>query len=84
MKMKYEKPQVAVEYYELSQSIAACITKIGLLNSECVLRDPDAPRRMKEMALNYWFTAACDLYATGTDQADGVCFHTSANAAFSS
>lgn len=84
MKMKYEKPQVAVEYYELSQSIAACITKIGLIDSKCVLDDADAPRRMKEMAYADWFTAACVQFANGTEQADGICFHTSSNAAFNS
>ena len=29
MKIKYEKPLVAVEHYELSQAIASCIIKIG-------------------------------------------------------
>ena len=29
MRIKYEKPLVAVERYELSQAIAGCVIKIG-------------------------------------------------------
>lgn len=28
MKKQYEKPTLAVEYYQLTQAIAACVTKL--------------------------------------------------------
>ncbi|MBQ7345515.1 MAG: hypothetical protein IJW45_05575 [Oscillospiraceae bacterium] len=84
MKIAYEKPMVAVERYELSQTISACITKIGLMDSACVLVDPDAPREMKSLAVGQWFTGACKNYMSGGQSSDGVCYHTNANATFNS
>lgn len=85
MKMTYQKPAVAVEHYALSQSIAACMVKIGLLDSACVYNDEHAPADMKALAVTGWFTAGnCATTASGGQSADGICFHTSANAAFKS
>lgn len=85
MRIPYIKPTVAVERYELSQSIAGCSVRIGLINSACVYNDPDAPGDMKALAVNGWFTAGnCVTTASGGQSADGTCFHTSANAAFRS
>ena len=86
MKKTYEKPSVAIEYYELSQAIAACETKIGLLDSQCVLADPDATAGAKTLAQNwgYFSAGACQLDAAGMENGDGICYHTSANAMFSS
>ena len=75
---------VAVERYELSQTITACITKIGLMDSACVLTDIDAPREMKSLAVGQWFTGACKSYMRGGQSSDGICYHTNANAAFKS
>lgn len=84
MKIAYEKPMVAVERYELSQTITACITKIGLMDSACVLTDIDAPREMKSLAVGKWFTSQCDNFMRGGQSSDGICYHTNANAAFKS
>lgn len=85
MKVKYEKPWVAVERYELSQTISACATKIAFLDSACVYNDPDAPDDMKAMAVKNWFTSGACYYALSTGQSyTGICYHTNANAAFSS
>lgn len=91
MKKTYTKPLLAVEHYELTQTIASCATKIGFLNSECVMKDPDAPDQMKDLANVGFFmqsTASskpgCSTYGTGMDGYDGVCYHTSANTAFNS
>ena len=85
MKKQYEKPMLAVEYYMLSQSIAACITKIGFLDSECVIKDPDATKKMKDLAYdNYFVEGACSNYPIGMDDYDSICYHTNANAAFNS
>lgn len=86
MKLIYEKPMMAVERYELTQSIATCVTKIGLLNSECVIKDPDAPGPMKDYAeyYGYFISGACDLSGEALGEYNGICYHTTANAAFSS
>ncbi len=55
MKKQYEKPTLAVEYYQLTQAIAACVTKIGFLNSDCVKKDPDATNKMKDLAYSDYF-----------------------------
>lgn len=84
MKIIYEKPMVAVERYDLSQTISSCITKIGLMDSECVLSDIDAPNEMKSLAVGKWFTPQCESFMRGGQSSDGICYHTNANAAFSS
>ena len=86
MKKKYMAPAIAIERYELTQSIAACATKIGFLDSDCVKNDPDATNPMKDLAGAGCFTEAgnCETYATGMDVFDKICYHTNANAAFSS
>ena len=75
---------IAVEYYELTQSIAACSLKIGFLDSTCVQKDPDATPHMKEMAWSDWFVEKCAFSAVGMEDEDGLCYHTNANAAFNS
>ena len=85
VKKQYEKPMLAVEYYMLSQSIAACATKIGFQNSECVIKDTDATNKMKDLAYdNYFVEGACSAYPIGMADYDSICYHTNANAAFTS
>ena len=85
MKKAYQAPAMAVELFALTQSIASCETKIGFLDSECVLKDPDAPPQMKDYAYIGWFTSGnCVETAVGMDENDGICYHTTANAAFNS
>ena len=86
MKKTYTKPLLAVEHYELTQTIASCATKIGFTNSGCVIKDPDATNQMKDLALSGFFTeqGSCDIYAIGMDGADKICYHTNASAAFNS
>ncbi len=87
MKLKYEKPMIAVENYELSQSIAACDNRIGFTNSECVIKDPDATDHAKRLASTLgWFMEAggCGLWSEGADGSDGICYNTNANAMFTS
>lgn len=84
MRMPYEKPMMAIERYELTQTIASCATKIGFLNSACVLKDPDAPPEMKDLADIGFFNDGCDMMPEGMDGQDGLCYHTSANTAFNS
>lgn len=83
MKKPYEKPMFAVEYYQLTQAIAACATKIGFLDSACVLRDADSTRMMRDLAWDKYFVA-CEVKITGMDGQDQICYHTNANAAFTS
>lgn len=85
MKKQYEKPMLAVEYYMLSQSIAACATKIGFLDSACVKNDPDATSQMRDLAWSgYFVQGSCEEYPEGMDNYDSICYHTNANAAFNS
>ena len=86
MKKTYEKPAADIEFYALSQSIATCVTKIGLLNSQCVIDDPDSTSEAKTMAKSFgWFNeGACLKAAVDEDLKDGICYHTNANAMFSS
>lgn len=86
MKKQYIKPMLAVEYYELTQAIAACATKFGFMNSACVLNDADATAPMKSLANIGFFTEAggCVLFAVGMDGNDAICYHTNANSAFTS
>ena len=85
MKKQYEKPMLAVEYYMLSQSIAACITKIGFLDSGCVIKDPDATKKMKDLAdIGYFADGACTTPPYNMDDYDSICYHTNVNAAFNS
>lgn len=81
MKMKYEKPMVAVDHYKLSQSIAGCAFKVNNADSACYLRDPDVPAVIKSFAASNWFTADgnCAIQAKAGQTYDGICYHTQAN-----
>lgn len=80
MKMKYEKPAVAVERYDLTQTIAACGIKIGLQTSTCVKNDFDANNALREYAAGGGFVSfpGCIVFASSGDTFDGICYHTSA------
>ena len=83
MKMPYEKPMMAIEYYELTQAIASCSLKISFTSSECVLTDTDSTKDMIEFAYDgYFIGTGCDQEATGMTGSDGICYHTNMNAAF--
>ena len=80
MKLKYEKPMVAVDRYELSQSIAGCAIKVGATNGMCFLRDPDVPNKIKSYAYYGWFASGdCSHRPRSGDDYDGFCYHTAAN-----
>lgn len=88
MKMKYEKPMVAVDRYELSQSIAGCENiKVSYTDSGCFLLDPDVPFILKSHAMgNLWFADdTCGNVVVegevldGGAVYDGFCYHTQAN-----
>ncbi|MBR5126534.1 MAG: hypothetical protein IKU68_07350 [Oscillospiraceae bacterium] len=86
MRMPYEKPMMAIERYELTQTIASCATKIGFLDSDCVKNDPEATDQMKSFAWDGFFTepGGCIEFAEGMDGFDSICYHTNVNAAFNS
>lgn len=80
MKLKYEKPMVAVDRYELSQSIAGCAVKVGASDSGCFLRDSDVPNKMKSFAYYGWFADGnCRMRVIAGNDYDGFCYHTAAN-----
>lgn len=86
MKMEYQKPQAAVEFYQLSQSIAACAIKINLVNNACVVNDNDTPEEMRgfAFALPAYFSTGCEIVCTNNPDYDGICYHTQLNATFTS
>jgi hypothetical protein len=85
MKRNYVTPMIAVEHYDLTQSIAACQRKIGWRDTDCVLKDKDSTDMMRELCSMKVYIAGCDndIRDWGTEF-DGACYHTSSNAAFTS
>lgn len=85
MKKTYVAPAIAIERYELTQAIASCGTKIGAYDSECVINDSDSTEHMKYLAYSeYFIDDICTQSAKGMDDKDSICYHTNANAAFTS
>lgn len=86
MKMKYEKPLVAVERYELSQSIASCAIKVGPNGSNgCIINNSENLGAMGSLAYVGYFTSVtggCTMVPSIGQDFSGVCYHTQANAAF--
>lgn len=90
MKKHYQKPTLSVERYALTQSLAAC-SGIKITNfpnktvAQDVMADADAPSILKSLARRGYFLAGaadgCVLAMDG-QEVDGICFHTSVNAAF--
>lgn len=85
MKMKYEKPIVAVDRYELSQSIAGCSISVGATSRMCFLKTPGIPNAMKSFAYHGWFAdSSCTYRVVAGTEYDGFCYHTQANSALTS
>lgn len=85
MKLKYEKPLIAVEQYALSQAIAACQTQVGYNDNICMANDEDVPLLMREMAAAGMFgEGRCVETTTDVGSDDKVCYHTSTSLLFCS
>ena len=84
MKMKYAKPMVLVDRYELSQAIASCLVNVQFTNSSCFLNTPGIPAQMKELAATGWFIDGCVIMTEEGTTFDGICIHTAANGAVTS
>lgn len=83
MKKVYESPEIAVEFFELTQAIATCTLKIGLYDKDCIINDSDATSEMKSLALaGCW--GSCEYPPEGMESNDGVCYHTNVNIAWNS
>ncbi len=80
MKLPYEKPQVAVENYILSQTVAACNVKIGFSGRQCIIDDEDMLKYPTTLSFAYgglFLTKPdCTDVATNADVYDGLCYHT--------
>ena len=76
----------AVEFYKLSQSIAACAIKISYLDNACVVKDSDSPIQMRSYALvePLSFTSVCVDNMLLTQDDDTLCYHTQVAACFTS
>lgn len=78
----------AFEYYALTQTIANCDLKIGMLDNACVRNDGDSTSDMLDFAydtIQNWFTdmGGCGSNALGSEE-DGLCYHTNTSTAFQS
>ena len=83
MKRNYVTPAIAVEHYNLTQSIAACNIKINSLDEACVLNDSDSTEQMRALAYsNMLFADLCAKQAQGMDGEDGICYHTNISSTF--
>lgn len=85
MKLKYEKPLIAVEQYALSQAIAACPTQVGYNDNICMAKDEDVPGPMRDLAATGMFGEGRCVESTidmGSD--DNVCYHTNVSLLFCS
>ena len=86
MKKLYEKPMMAVEYYELTQAIASCGVNVGSVNELCVVASSNVPDGYKN------FASAFGMFVTGycrdddwdVPENDGVCYHTATSMMFTS
>ena len=85
MKLKYEKPLIAVEQYALSQAIAACPTQVGYNDNICMAKDEDVPELMRDLAATGMFgEGRCEEPTIGMDFDDNVCYHTNVSLLFCS
>ena len=88
MKRQYVVPGITIERYAMTQSASGCITKIGAWDQDCVLKDADATDRMKDFAVQGYFTegSGCKLPGSIFDgwDLDTICYHTSVQSAFAS
>ena len=88
MKRQYVVPGITIERYAKTQSIMGCITKIGALGSECVLKDSDATDFMKYFAEQGYFTDSFSCHESfGEFELEGfdtICYHTNVKQAFAS
>ncbi|MBQ9742049.1 MAG: hypothetical protein IJV88_00025 [Ruminococcus sp.] len=86
MKRQYIKPMAAVEFYKLSQSIAACAINISAVDNACVVADNDTPEEMRSFAILHqnYFSTGCLKNAATVQNNDSICFHTQVNATFTS
>ncbi|MBQ9762434.1 MAG: hypothetical protein IJV82_05080 [Oscillospiraceae bacterium] len=84
MKKCYEKPMVQVEYFSLTQAIAACpgIKIKGVGSSQDVLDDSDATEYMKSYAKAFGFLSSgnCLRVMDGFAEPGGsggntICYH---------
>ena len=85
MKRNYVTPVIAVEHYELTQSIAACVKRFNLLEAACIVDDEHATEHMKDLAWDGWFISGnCtnNEIPINMGAEDGFCYHTNASAAF--
>lgn len=87
MKRAYHKPHLEIESFVLTQQITSCaFLKIAFADSNCVLNDPDSTEEMRRLAQYMGvFSDGCMLAPDFADGgADGICYHTNMNMAFTS
>ena len=86
MKKAYKKPQATIEFFALTQAIAACDPTliVHYKDADCIYSS-SLPDQWFDLAVNGMFADnSCSKHAqVGADYA-GVCFHTNASPTFTS
>ena len=84
MKKVYEKPQILLENFALTQQIAKCNTvQISSTDEMCVFRDPDATADMRRLAAQGMFNTGCTVYYK-QQSGDGLCYFHNMHMVFTS
>lgn len=84
MKLTYQKPMMKLEAYAVAQAVPSCSIQISFTDSMCVINDPDSSTIMKDLAWSGFFGNGCQMSAAGMEEDDSICYHTNANATFTS
>lgn len=85
MKRKYVVPEINIEHYELTQSIAACGIVIGFVNEECIIESGINDADLQAYAaMGYFKEGSCIMGEPMMEENDGICYNTSTNAIFNS
>ena len=86
MKKTYKKPMASIEYFALTQSIAACSPGliIHLTGASCIIGSTLPPQWWDLAEGGLFMDATCSNQPNIGDEYSGVCFHTNASPTFTS
>ena len=85
LKKVYEKPQILLENFALTQQIAKCHgVQISSTDRTCVFKDPDSTPEMKILASAGAFIANSCAFRPDQQQGDGLCYFQNVHMVFTS
>lgn len=84
MKKSYQKPQLLVERFELTQHLSSCGISLNSTDIGCVIQSPAATPEMKDLAIQGYFADGCPRQPIGGMEYDTFCYLTASGLAFGS